>query len=206
MAAGIRPFHRATAIETLTAILQEEPPPLDLINPQVPETLRTIVQRCLAKDPEHRYHSTRDLARDLTELRDRPSSTAARPTLPRADQRGRPFALAAGALVLLVAAGAALWMARPRVSSVAASDRSIAILPFQNFGGRAEEDYFSDGMTESLITDLAKIKGLLVIARNSVFSYKNKNVDVRKVGEVLHVRYVLARTAHRAPAAVRAMA
>src|SRR5205823_568236 len=165
MAAGIRPFHRATAIETLTAILQEEPPPLDLINPQVPETLRTIVQRCLAKDPEHRYYSTRDLARDLTELRDRPSSTAARPTLPPADRRRRPFALAAGALVLLVAAGAALWMARQRVSPVAAADRSIAILPFENFGGRTEEDYFSDGMTESLITDLAKIKGLLVIAR-----------------------------------------
>jgi serine/threonine protein kinase/tetratricopeptide (TPR) repeat protein len=203
MAAGTRPFHRATAVETLTAILQEEPPPLDLVNPQVPEALRTIVHRCLAKDPERRYHSTRDLARDLTELRDRPASTAAGPTSPRADRRGRPFALAAGALVLLGAAGAILWMTRQRVSSVAASNRSIAILPFENFGGRAEEDYFSDGMTESLITDLAKIKGLLVIARNSVFAYKNKNMDVRKVGEDLHVRYVLEGSVQRAGDSVR---
>jgi len=94
-------------------------------------------------------------------------------------------------------------MARQRVSSVAASDRSIAILPFQNFGGRTEEDYFSDGMTESLITDLAKIKGLLVIARNSVFAYKNKNVDVRKVGEDLHVRYVLEGSVQRSGDSVR---
>jgi eukaryotic-like serine/threonine-protein kinase len=203
VAAGIRPFHRTTAVETLTAILQEEPPPLDLINPQIPEAFRAIVQRCLAKDPERRYHSTRDLARDLTELRDRPTSTAAGPTSLRPERRGRPFALAAGALALLVAVGTVLWMARQRVSSVAASDRSIAILPLQNFGGRAEEDYFSDGMTESLITDLAKVKGLLVIARNSVFGYKNKNVDVRKVGEDLHVRYVLEGSVQRAGDSVR---
>ena len=80
---------------------------------------------------------------------------------------------------------------------------SIAVLPFQTFGGGAEDEYFSDGMTESIITDLAKAKGLLIIARNSVFQYKGKNVDVPKVGRELSVGYVLEGSVQRSAGRVR---
>jgi adenylate cyclase len=68
---------------------------------------------------------------------------------------------------------------------------SIAVLPFVNMSGDAEQEYFSDGMTEDLITDLSKISGLFVIARNSVFTYKGRAVKVEEVSRELGVRYVL---------------
>ena len=72
----------------------------------------------------------------------------------------------------------------------AAAERtpSIAVLPFVNLSGEKENEYFSDGMTEELINALANIEGLRVVARTSAFSYKGKNVDVRKVGEELQFR------------------
>jgi TolB-like protein/class 3 adenylate cyclase/lipopolysaccharide biosynthesis regulator YciM len=68
---------------------------------------------------------------------------------------------------------------------------SIAILPFDNISGDPEQEFFSDGMTDDIITDLSKISDLFVIARNSVYKYKGKDVDVNKVGRELGVRYVL---------------
>ena len=68
---------------------------------------------------------------------------------------------------------------------------SIAVLPFINMSGDKEQEYFSDGLTEDLITDLSKVSGLFVIARNSVFFYKDKNVKISKIGHDLGVKYVL---------------
>jgi adenylate cyclase len=68
---------------------------------------------------------------------------------------------------------------------------SIAVLPFQNMSGDAEQDYFCDGMVEDIITGLARIKWLFVIGRNSSFAYKGKSPDIRQVGRELGVRYVL---------------
>jgi adenylate cyclase len=68
---------------------------------------------------------------------------------------------------------------------------SIAVLPFDNMSGDAEQEYFSDGMTEDLITDLSKISGLFVIARNSSFAYKGKATKVQQIGRELGVRFVL---------------
>jgi TolB-like protein/class 3 adenylate cyclase/tetratricopeptide (TPR) repeat protein len=74
---------------------------------------------------------------------------------------------------------------------------SIAVLPFANIGGDPEQDYFVDGVTESLTTDLSRINGSFVIARNSSFSYKGKSIDVRQVGRELNVRYVLEGSVQR---------
>jgi serine/threonine protein kinase/Tol biopolymer transport system component len=71
LATGRRAFQRDTSAETLVAVIREEPEPLGKLNPRVPAPLRWIVERCLAKDPDQRYASTRDLARDLASLRDR---------------------------------------------------------------------------------------------------------------------------------------
>ena len=69
--------------------------------------------------------------------------------------------------------------------------RSLAVLPFVNMSDDPEQEYFSDGVTEDIITDLSLIPGLFVIARNSTFTYKGKSVDLRRLGEELGVRYVL---------------
>jgi adenylate cyclase len=80
---------------------------------------------------------------------------------------------------------------------------SIAVLPFTNMSGDPEQEYFSDGISEDIITDLSKITGLMVIARNSSFTYKGRSVDVRTVGADLGVRSVLEGSIRRAGNRVR---
>jgi adenylate cyclase len=80
---------------------------------------------------------------------------------------------------------------------------SIAVLPFQNMSGDPEQEYFADGMTEDLITDLSKVSGLFVIARNSTFTYKGKAVDVKQIGRELGVRHVLEGSVRKAGNRVR---
>ncbi len=80
---------------------------------------------------------------------------------------------------------------------------SIAVLPFTNMSGDPEQEYFSDGITEDIITDLSKISGLFVIARNSSFTYRGRTVDVEQVGRDLGVRYVLEGSVRRATGRVR---
>jgi TolB-like protein len=75
---------------------------------------------------------------------------------------------------------------------------SIVVLPFANIGGDPEQEYFADGVTESLTTDLSRINGAFVIARNTAFSFKGKAIDVRKLGRELNVRYVLEGSVQRA--------
>src|SRR5512132_1782235 len=81
LATGKRAFHRNTGAETLTAIIREEPEPVGQANPRVPAPVRWVVERCLAKEPEERFASTKDLARDLRSLRDHLSETSASETL-----------------------------------------------------------------------------------------------------------------------------
>ena len=118
-----------------------------------------------------------------------------------------------GVVVILVAAGIAYWSKYSLPQEEPASienmafplpDKpSIAVLPFTNMSDDPQQEYFADGMTEDLITDLSKISGLFVIARNSSFSYKGQQVKVRQVAEDLGVRYVLEGSVRRAGDQVR---
>jgi TolB-like protein/Flp pilus assembly protein TadD len=74
---------------------------------------------------------------------------------------------------------------------------SIVVLPFSNLGGDPEQEYFVDGVTESLTTDLSRINGAFVIARNTAFTFKDKAIDVKKLGRELNVRYVLEGSVQR---------
>jgi adenylate cyclase len=80
---------------------------------------------------------------------------------------------------------------------------SIAVLPFENMSGDPEQGYFADGITEDIITDLSKVSGLFVIARNSSFAYKGQAPDVRKVSRELGVRYILEGSVRRAAGRIR---
>ena len=80
---------------------------------------------------------------------------------------------------------------------------SIVVLPFANIGRDPEQEYFVDGVTESLTTDLSRISGCFVIARNTAFTYKGKPVDARAIGRELNVRYVLEGSVQRSGARMR---
>jgi adenylate cyclase len=80
---------------------------------------------------------------------------------------------------------------------------SIAVLPFTNMSGDPEQEYFSDGITEDIITELSRFSSLFVVARNSTFSYKGRSVDIRRIARELGVRYVLEGSIRRAGGRVR---
>jgi TolB-like protein/Flp pilus assembly protein TadD len=125
----------------------------------------------------------------------------------------RSAAFGALALIILVVGALVIWNNYFRVQIEPASvdkmtfplpDKpSIAVLPFENLSGDSKQEYFSDGMTDDLITDLSKISGLFVIARNSTFTYKGKPVKIQQVSEELGVRYVLEGSVRKAGARVR---
>ncbi len=91
-----------------------------------------------------------------------------------------------------------------RATARTVADRpSVAVLPFQNMSGDVEQEYFADGITEDIITDLSQVSGLFVIARNSSFVFKGQSVDVKEVGHKLGVKYVLEGSVRRAGDTVR---
>src|SRR5215470_15035600 len=104
MATGKKAFQKRTAIDTLSAILNEEPEPIGEINTQVPAPLRWTVERCLAKEPQARYAATSDLARDLSTMRDRLSEAVSGPSITREAPRTGRRVLAVAAAVVVVAA------------------------------------------------------------------------------------------------------
>jgi len=119
----------------------------------------------------------------------------------------------AAAIVLLIVGGLVIWFqpwapeyepASVEEMSIPLPDKpSIAVLPFTNMSSDAEQEYFSDGITEDIITDLSKISGLFVVARNSTFTYKGQAVKIRQVAEELGVRYVLEGSVRKAGNQVR---
>ncbi len=126
----------------------------------------------------------------------------------------RHVVVASGAAaMLIVAVGVITWLmpwtptiepaSEARMAFPLPDKPSIAVLPFANMSGDPEQGYFADGMTEDLITDLSKVAGLFVIARNSTFAYKGKSPEIRQVAEELGVRYVLEGSVRRADNQVR---
>jgi TolB-like protein len=91
----------------------------------------------------------------------------------------------------------------PESSKPAAAHLSIVVLPFANLSGDPSQDYFVEGVTDNLITDLARIKGSFVIARNTAFTYKGKNINAKEIGKELGVRYVLEGSVQRDQGRVR---
>jgi TolB-like protein/DNA-binding winged helix-turn-helix (wHTH) protein len=104
--------------------------------------------------------------------------------------------LVAGIVALIVFAGGAwYWLAANRLAS--AAHLSVVVLPFTNLSGEPAQDYFVDGITDNLTTDLSRIRDSFVIARNTAFTYKGKSVDAKEIGKELGVRYVLEGSVQR---------
>ena len=122
------------------------------------------------------------------------------------DGRGRPDAM--GDLIEAIArtcgseAGTATT-SRGQPASAAAKKASVCVLPFINMSGEPEQEYFSDGITEDIITDLSKVSALSVVARNTAFTFKGHSVDVKEVARTLGVTYVLEGSVRKAGNRVR---
>jgi len=98
------------------------------------------------------------------------------------DKLWKVVTIAVLAVVAVVALGGYLWSTRNRGKAAALSDPSIAVLPFADMSPDKDQEYFSDGLSEQLIHDLAKVSGLKVVGRSSAFQFKGKNEDLREVG------------------------
>jgi len=127
-------------------------------------------------------------------------------------KRGLRIALAVVIVLLLIVGGLLIWRTASPPIEVASKDKmafplpekpSIAVLPFDNLSGDSSQDYFSDGITETIITNLSNVANLFVIDRNSTFTYKGKPVKVQQVAEDLGVRYVLEGSVQRSEDRVR---
>ncbi|MBV9288204.1 MAG: adenylate/guanylate cyclase domain-containing protein [Hyphomicrobiales bacterium] len=114
-----------------------------------------------------------------------------------------PLAVALAALLMLIAGGAWWFLDANRAASVAtktpaeAARLSMVVLPFTNLSNDPSQDYFADGVTENLTTELSRIKNSFVIARNTAFTFKGKNLDAKAIGKELGVRYVLEGSVQR---------
>jgi TolB-like protein/DNA-binding winged helix-turn-helix (wHTH) protein/Flp pilus assembly protein TadD len=105
--------------------------------------------------------------------------------------RVRPAGILAGVAILVVLLAGFYWTRRDRSPALGLRDTSIAVLPFADMSPAKDQEYFSDGLTEELINDLAKVQGLRVVARSSAFQFKGKNEDLRSVAQKLGVANVL---------------
>jgi serine/threonine protein kinase len=182
MLSGRRPFAGEAPTETIAAILRDEPPPLAASGEKVPEALERVIRHCLVKNPGERYQSARDLGFDLKMMLTGRSIAAPLP----AQRRTRPVVWLAALVMILVGLGAWFYLNSKRERAL----DSLAVLPLVNASGDAEVDYLSDGITGSLINSLSQLPELHVMARSTVFTYKGKEVDPRRVGEELKVRAV----------------
>jgi len=187
MLCGRLPLQGDYEAAVLYSILNEKAPEID--NVDVPPALLEIISKCLRKEPEKRFRNGAELAAALRVLGS-PKTTA--PIEVVAPTRGRRLAgpLGAVAAVLVVLAGLAFWRfggGDTGAGRVAGERPSIVVLPLNNLSGTGDDDYFVDGMTDELITSLAKIKGLRVISRTSAMRLKEAKRTVPEIAEQLGV-------------------
>ncbi len=176
MAAGTLPFPGETSAVVFDAILNREPAPLALLKPALPAELGRIVGRALEKDRGLRYQTATDFKTELLRLK--------RDT----DSGGRR--------------GADLQDSRPGAAAKA-GDKSVAVLYFENLSGVKDDEYLRDGVTEDIITELSKIKGLRIFARSTVLAFRDKQAAPAQVGQQLGAAYLLTGSLRRAGARLR---
>ena len=195
---GERPFKGDSSVETMSAILRDEPPTVTEIRSALPNHLGRIVKRCLEKDPERRYQSAKDVRNELARLREEIESArgvASTDSSREKEASGLWRWAAAGLAVLVAVAGTTFWLGRSPSEepppAQAGSDRQlIVVLPLENLGA-PEDDYFALGITDELRTRLTSVDGLGVISRKSALAYAERGWTVAQLGDELGVDWVL---------------
>jgi serine/threonine protein kinase len=171
MASGQQPFQGDTSAVVYEAILNRDPAPLAQANPAIPAELARIIDKALEKDRSFRYQTATELKTDLVRLKRDLDSGGRRP-------------------------GAG--MEAKTTGAVKAQERSMAVLYFENLSGVKEDEYFRDGITEDIITELSKIRGLKIFSRPTVLAFRDKPVTPAQIGQQLSAAYVLTGSLRRA--------
>jgi TolB-like protein len=187
MATGLLPFRGDSPAAIFDAILGQQPTPPSRANPRVPAELQHIIFKCLEKDRNLRYQHASDIRTDLQRLKRDTGSSKAPEKIAGGQHTRRSARLAvvlASCIAVLALAAIGAWSLRGRQP---VQIDSVAVLPFTNGSGDANSDYLSDGITESLIGNLAHLPQLKVKSRSAVFRYKAKEVDTQKIGSELGV-------------------
>jgi non-specific serine/threonine protein kinase len=170
MATGTLPFPGETSAVIFDAILNRDPLPAAQLNPTLPPELARILDKALEKDRNLRYQTATDLKTDLNRLK-RDLDSGKKHAAEKSDSRG---------------------------GGTRQAEKSIAVLYFENLSGVKEDEYFRDGITEDIITELSKIKGLNIFSRPTVLAYRDKQVTPAQIGQQLNAAYVLAGSLRRA--------
>jgi eukaryotic-like serine/threonine-protein kinase len=188
MLSGRRAFAGPSSVDTLHAILHDDPPAVDVASDTIALRLLRTAHRCLRKKANERYQSVQDLAHDLQEL-----DGTANPAHDRGgitSRRAWPVAVA----VALACASGGLYLGRVRTASggnrgsgASARISSVAVLPLENLSHDPDQEYFSDGMTDAVIADLSQIGALRVISRTSVMRYKGARTSIPEIARELGV-------------------
>jgi len=204
MATGRHPFRQRSTMETFSAVLREPP----VLSSDVPPRLMPVLQRLLAKEVGDRYQSMADARADLAQAAAVPDSAASLPPAQGKPWR-RPAAFALGGAVLagllLIARLGVLWSSAPApVASAPGVIRSIAVLPLDNYSGDPSQDFFAEGMTDELTTELATISQLRVISRGSAMQFKGDHrPPTPDIGKALNVDAIVEGSVMRAGDKVR---
>jgi non-specific serine/threonine protein kinase len=179
MATGSPPFTGTSPAVLYDGILNAVPPPATKVNPRLPAGLDLILNKALEKDPDLRCQTAAELKADLKRLK-RDLETGRRPAAEKA-----------GAVP---------------AASAAAVQKLVAVLYFENQSGAKEDEYFRDGMTEDIITELSKIGQLQIFPRSEILPFRDKVVTAPQVGQQLGAGYVLEGSIRRAGNRVRVTA
>ncbi|HWE51020.1 MAG TPA: protein kinase [Bryobacteraceae bacterium] len=180
MLTGELPFPGSNHHTLMNAILTWDPTPPSRLRVDVPAGIDAIVARAMEKDRERRYRTALEL---VSQLRAYERAQAHPDTSETIAFNVSPIAVPAGGTTRLSGSRSAL---------------SVVVLPFANLSSDPENEYFSDGITEDLITDLAQIDGIKVMSRTSAFQFKGKTADVRKIGQELRVNSILEGSVRKA--------
>ncbi len=227
MLTGKQPFEGATPTDVIISIAEREPKPLATTSPEVPIPLEEIVKRSLAKDREQRFQTAEKMQTELKSVKHnldigadfdpkQPIAETGAKVVTRGDQvqtsqgfhfpilltRSRLLTFSAIAAVLIAGLAYARFF-RQRSGAPPTHIQSLAVLPLENISGDASQDYFADGMTESLITDLARNGALRVISRPSVMLYKGTRKSLPDIARELKVDALLVGSVVRSGDRVR---
>jgi TolB-like protein len=186
-----------TQASLISAIMSCTPPPVSAFQPMTPPALDRLVRKCLAKDPEKRWQTASDLSDELKWIaRGGSESSSAAALESKPAKTGWRWAAVAVATLLAFASLLAVlnpggWRDRLLGRVAAGQIQTLAVLPLENLSGDPQQEYFADGMTEALITSLAKISALKVISRTSVVGYKGTQKPLPEIARELHVDAVV---------------
>ncbi|MGB2898951.1 MAG: serine/threonine-protein kinase, partial [Candidatus Acidiferrum sp.] len=211
MATGRRAFRDGVVTRLIDAILHQPPIPTRALNPRISPELDSIILKCLDKEPGRRYQSAKELLVDLRRMQPASSGNVAPPAPPYVWGRARRRITYAMAGLLALAAGLAAmnvggWRYRLLSRTHIPQIQSLAVLPFENLSGDPDQDYFADGMTDTLITDLGQLHALRVISRTSVMRYKSTQKPIDQIAQELHVDAIVEGSVSRSDGSARVTA